>query len=710
MGYRAINLTPNDANFSEYKEEILAILEDRYKKQLGYSTVMPDDLQEFLIKNYITKITITVDDLTNSVCAVSLLQDKGYNASKVKGFALKSQALSEFSGKQLPAALFHLSSLFNNNSVFFEITETLFKILMSYFVRRKIKSPIYVYPAEAVARILPKRKMLVSDDGVFYEKFVHGAHKTVKKIFIANVEAINGVRGYEGFKEAKRNSKYNGGLIIGLNGGQIRELDFDPAKWGKFGGKAVKLMAASEMFYDYIVKYAVPKYQQEYLSGKISEEDRENIKKEHSAMSILKNFIDTPDIFIHFSDIERASFNPKYNYDTPFGIYAYPLTTELYSKISQFGLDREYIHIYRFFGNKLDTDSYTKQNLQTDIQSLLLNYRLQDLTQQKTEEYIREAKNNSPIMQMWNITRMSAKQNAFAWSEILKDILEYDYVFDKLGVIHSNEPYQAVCLISRKTGKANYQHITTIKNDLQALSFVLFELNKKINPEISISENRNKNLPIPMKYLTGKDQLEAVKQNGYAIQHINNPSEAVQLEAVKQYGFAIQYINNPSEAVQLEAVKQYGYAIRHIKNPSEALQLEAVKQSGLAIYYINNPSEAVQLEAVKQSGLAIEHIKNPSEAVQLAAVKQYGHVIQHIKNPSEAVQLEAVKQNGFAIQCIKNPSEAVQLEAVKQNGLAIQHIKNPSEVVQLEAVKQCGLAIQHIKNPSEAVQLKPMAK
>ncbi|HRN71455.1 MAG TPA: DUF4116 domain-containing protein [Candidatus Woesebacteria bacterium] len=76
-------------------------------------------------------------------------------------------------------------------------------------------------------------------------------------------------------------------------------------------------------------------------------------------------------------------------------------------------------------------------------------------------------------------------------------------------------------------------------------------------------------------------------------------SEKVQLEAVKENGWAIQYIKNPSEKLQLEAVKQNGYVIRYIKNPSEKLQLEAVKQDGLAIKFIKNPSKKVQLEAEK---------------------------------------------------------------------------------------------------------------
>jgi hypothetical protein len=133
--------------------------------------------------------------------------------------------------------------------------------------------------------------------------------------------------------------------------------------------------------------------------------------------------------------------------------------------------------------------------------------------------------------------------------------------------------------------------------------------------------------------------------------------------AVKQDGYVIQYIKDPSETVQLEAVKQNGLAIRFIIEkgivPSETVQLEAVKQNGLAIQYIESPSEDVQLEAVKQNSDSIRHIEKPSEAVQLEAVKQKGLAIRHIEKPSEAVQLEAVKQKGLAIGFIKNPSEAV---------------------------------------------------
>jgi hypothetical protein len=126
--------------------------------------------------------------------------------------------------------------------------------------------------------------------------------------------------------------------------------------------------------------------------------------------------------------------------------------------------------------------------------------------------------------------------------------------------------------------------------------------------------------------LTEEEQLEAFKSNVYAIEYIDNPSEAVQLEAVKQDGSAIEFVDNPSEVMQLEAVKKDGDAINYIIekgiNPSEVVQLKAVKGYGRAIRYIENPSEAVQLEAVKDDGSAIEFIDNPSEKVKEMAKRK----------------------------------------------------------------------------------------
>ncbi len=48
---------------------------------------------------------------------------------------------------------------------------------------------------------------------------------------------------------------------------------------------------------------------------------------------------------------------------------------------------------------------------------------------------------------------------------------------------------------------------------------------------------------------------EAIKQNGFFIQHVENPNEELQMIAVKKYGEVIEVIKNPSLKTCLEAIK-----------------------------------------------------------------------------------------------------------------------------------------------------------
>ncbi len=52
-----------------------------------------------------------------------------------------------------------------------------------------------------------------------------------------------------------------------------------------------------------------------------------------------------------------------------------------------------------------------------------------------------------------------------------------------------------------------------------------------------------------------KQKIAGVGANAYRIQHIDDPSEAVQLAAVNQAGYAIKFIVNPTQVVLLTSLK-----------------------------------------------------------------------------------------------------------------------------------------------------------
>ena len=64
------------------------------------------------------------------------------------------------------------------------------------------------------------------------------------------------------------------------------------------------------------------------------------------------------------------------------------------------------------------------------------------------------------------------------------------------------------------------------------------------------------------------------------------------------------------EEFQLKKIKEYGYLIKYIHNPSKEVCLEAVKQNGTLIQYIHNPSKEICLEALTEGNCdeVIKHI------------------------------------------------------------------------------------------------------
>jgi hypothetical protein len=64
--------------------------------------------------------------------------------------------------------------------------------------------------------------------------------------------------------------------------------------------------------------------------------------------------------------------------------------------------------------------------------------------------------------------------------------------------------------------------------------------------------------------LTGKEALEAVKQNGHALQFVQIQTPEICLEAVKQDGYALQVVNIQTPEICLEAVREDGYALQYV--------------------------------------------------------------------------------------------------------------------------------------------------
>lgn len=198
--------------------------------------------------------------------------------------------------------------------------------------------------------------------------------------------------------------------------------------------------------------------------------------------------------YISYTAIGKLGINPNSVYNTPVGIYCYPLgnsdgLTEVLMNIKDSGLtgvpymgDSPNIYFFKAknSGKGLIIRDYNEGNFQTDIEKLsnfLIN-KYPVMNEKVVKEIINDAKEESldrtSAGYIWNITRHAAlmiagnktippglgeqtvneyspstenaKKSATVWTALLRKILGYEYIDDSdgQGIIHRNEKTQAV--------------------------------------------------------------------------------------------------------------------------------------------------------------------------------------------------------------------------------------------------------------------------
>ena len=94
-------------------------------------------------------------------------------------------------------------------------------------------------------------------------------------------------------------------------------------------------------------------------------------------VSLLSKYADNPSIYITFTDLPKVGINPQYNFDTPAGIYAYPLQAtwdEFVNDDLPFASDRKYVQVLQSQGNIKDVSDYKDGDFEKDKAKLIELY------------------------------------------------------------------------------------------------------------------------------------------------------------------------------------------------------------------------------------------------------------------------------------------------------------------------------------------------
>jgi hypothetical protein len=221
---KTMEIIVGDETYNKYKKDIENILRERYEKELGYS-LPKNTLEEMMLGK---QIIITIDNEIDEAVMVS-----GISGSRIKYIAMKKYKNEEgkeiYKPKKMRKVISEQLKNIFNGQVYAEITEDLYNKLRIF--NKEID--IFVYPAEAAAKIIPNRFMKVSNDGIKYSKRVVGAHTFANKLLIGSIENIKGVNGYKTIEEASKNALYKDKLIKGGYDGSVNVFEFDEKKWGE---------------------------------------------------------------------------------------------------------------------------------------------------------------------------------------------------------------------------------------------------------------------------------------------------------------------------------------------------------------------------------------------------------------------------------------------------------------------------------------------
>ena len=220
--------------------------------------------------------------------------------------------------------------------------------------------------------------------------------------------------------------------------------------------------------------------------------NRERGLARRSTMERLEKYKDRDDVYISFTDLPKAGLNPASNYDTPIGVYCYPLkyyyerALKYYdydegiklhnmdiTKVIPYAGDRSFLYVLESKEPLPDVSEYSETDWNRDykkLQEIVGDRRAKKIFDMALREFKFDFSSNLPfISNLWSVLGFVSNYHNFINSDYVPDHeipdfmksrketvrksvflkrLGYYGFSDKTGlsVIHPNEPVQAFFL------------------------------------------------------------------------------------------------------------------------------------------------------------------------------------------------------------------------------------------------------------------------
>ena len=271
--------------------------------------------------------------------------------------------------------------------------------------------------------------------------------------------------------------------------------------------------------------------------------------------------VDVEKYYISFVAIDKVGINPQTVYDTPIGVYTYPLKFVLEEEYVPFrgDTDSNKIKIIKRVSENGLTSKATEDDVKKCEKYLKEKY---EITDEEIEEYTKNARKKTNFGIIWNLTRRSSMKvnkernmnkpitpkSISLWTKIFLE-LGYEYAEDDgLGIIHPNEKTQAVFFSPKSYKVIDEQVLDTAekyklgnkkfqKVDLWTPTRIKEIINMKQYRQFLVTDDEGEDALLAMLRLSRRDSNELKIVFDYSIKHQSE-------EFLKRYLY--QLFNNPN--------------------------------------------------------------------------------------------------------------------------------------------------------------------
>lgn len=263
--------------------------------------------------------------------------------------------------------------------------------------------------------------------------------------------------------------------------------------------------------------------------------------------------------FVSFTDVAKLGINPKSNYDTPLGIYAYPISyvhqqldyTEHPIAVLPFAGEAPYANIFSVTGNIINLSELTSDDVERLLSRLSSELAkvnaVADVSQLYADAKSGEALVNSPGGHLWYVfyqlseyTVLGRSKPSVTWNTLFRKI-GIDGCVDNSGIIHENEPTQAVFFS------------TSVIRDIERVS-------NKYSPSVMHlrqTTGKSKQLLIQKLKTANTEQIIELMSDVGNLRYIDYVKDpAARMELIRLYPFyAFPYMSTPSKEETYAAIE-----------------------------------------------------------------------------------------------------------------------------------------------------------